>query len=80
MAGVQRRLCKVNQIYPGVCDQFIFPVPSVSTRGLLVIVLMFQLISHFHRERGRWERAREVHEERGRCTRSEGGGRGAREV
>lgn len=28
LAGVQRRLCKVNQICSGVCDQFIFPVPQ----------------------------------------------------
>lgn len=50
LAGVQRRLCKVNQICSGVCDQFIFSVPPVFMLGLLVIVLMFQLISHFQRE------------------------------
>lgn len=53
LAGVQRRLCKVSQIGSEVCDQFIFPVLSPGfLLGLLVIALLFQLISHFHRVRG----------------------------
>lgn len=52
LAGVQRRLCKVNQIFQesaiSLFSQFI---PQVSMLGLLVITLLFQLISHFHRMR-----------------------------